>query len=167
MEHPEIFGELVAILGIGFVALLCDFLRWKDWQLASSLGSQPMKRVVSSPIEPKRPTSPQALAVIAKGAARADRESSELPRGLQNAAMLERLIGRSQKVSGFIVIVRTSEVVVPSLIGPQDFAAPLGDGEFLLIYSQHRGALLGSDGVSARNQPIQQAIELARAVHVR
>jgi hypothetical protein len=71
-----------------------------------------------------------------------------LPAGFQDGDVLRRLVRDRQKVSGLVVSIGADQssgsgavgAMIPSLLGPYDFAAPSGNDEYVLIYPGERGA---------------------------
>jgi hypothetical protein len=94
-------------------------------------------------------------AVVAATASDASAQAAEpvLPSGFQDGFVLTRLVESRQPVSGLVVSIGANashasdeslasnvRTLIQSLIGPNDFAAQSGAGEFLLIFPGERGA---------------------------
>jgi hypothetical protein len=120
-----------------------------------------------------------------------------LPAGFHDGSVLGRLVETRQTVNGLVVSIGVDSEdgsipepvrkLVESLIGPDDFACPSGNKEFVLIYNNMRGAsaqrhlsvisqslwdfqlrwlgnfsvLFSWGGVEVRGEPIQEAIAAA------
>ncbi len=85
-----------------------------------------------------------------------DAAASALPAGLQDGFVLTKLVENQQPVSGLVVSIGVTaedaeatsktdladavRMLVESLLGPEDFAAPSAEGEYLMICPSARGA---------------------------
>jgi hypothetical protein len=98
----------------------------------------------------RRPAPPPAQRRSNRTSASAE---AALPAGFQDGLVLSRLVESRQPVSGLVVSIGAGafpdkeaslpanvRALIQSLLGPNDFAAQSGPGEFLLIYPDQRGA---------------------------
>ncbi len=86
----------------------------------------------------RRPVLPRP----SKGSNKTKRRIETLPAGFHDGDVLACLVQSRLPISGLVVAIgaSVSRTMLQSLLGPNDFAAPSGSGEFLLIYPGERGA---------------------------
>jgi hypothetical protein len=103
-------------------------------------------RLAAALKEPRRALSPAAQAAIERGA-QAAQPGRTIPTGLQGASTLARMT--RDRISGLVIAVTPKGSVTPttayqhriaSLLGPDDFAAPMEAGGFVLVLPNLHGA---------------------------